>query len=88
MLLVEGYERSRYAYVSISHIFTEHSNIRQSEIPPLFVESWIYSSALSAVEQCDTWSSSVDLDAKRPAFNAGKAELLELARNQVCTSHV
>ncbi|KAF8831376.1 hypothetical protein HHX47_DHR1000473 [Lentinula edodes] len=55
----------------------------ESEIPPLFVESWIYSSALSAVEQCDTWSSSVDLDAKRPAFNAGKAELLELARNQL-----
>ncbi|KAJ3896581.1 trafficking protein particle complex subunit 10 [Lentinula edodes] len=55
----------------------------ESEIPPLFVESWIYSSALSAVEQCDAWSSSVDLDAKRPAFNAGKAELLELARNQL-----
>ncbi|KAJ3796702.1 trafficking protein particle complex subunit 10 [Lentinula aff. detonsa] len=55
----------------------------ESEIPPLFVESWIYSSALSAVDQCDTWGSKVDLDAKRPAFNAGKAELLELGRNQL-----
>ncbi|KAJ3845286.1 trafficking protein particle complex subunit 10 [Lentinula raphanica] len=55
----------------------------ESEIPPLFVESWIYSSALSAVDQCDSWGSKVDLDAKRPAFNAGKAELVELARNQL-----
>ncbi|KAJ4488048.1 trafficking protein particle complex subunit 10 [Lentinula aciculospora] len=55
----------------------------ESEIPPFFIESWIYSSALSAVDQCDTWGSKVDLDAKRPAFNSGKAELLELARNQL-----
>ncbi|KAF5391403.1 hypothetical protein D9757_001971 [Collybiopsis confluens] len=55
----------------------------ESEIPPFFVEAWEYSSALSVVDQVDAWSANTDLDARRPAFNAGKAELLELARNQL-----
>jgi trafficking protein particle complex subunit 10 len=54
-------------------------------LPKFFIESWIYSSAMSAVEQCDTWASRLTLDGPKLAtFNAGKGELLELARNQVC----
>lgn len=56
----------------------------QITLPPFFVESWAYSSALSVVEQCDLWSSALTMEGnKLAAFNAGKGELLELARNQV-----
>ncbi|KIK59816.1 hypothetical protein GYMLUDRAFT_261811 [Collybiopsis luxurians FD-317 M1] len=64
-------------------VFGRRLREAESEIPPFFVESWIYSSALTVVDQVDAWSANTDLDAKRPAFNAGKAELLELARNQL-----
>lgn len=59
-------------------------------IPAFFVESWTYSSALSVVEQCDTWANTLKLESVALAsFNAGKGELLELARNQVsfCSRH-
>ncbi|KAF7978139.1 hypothetical protein HWV62_1583 [Athelia sp. TMB] len=56
----------------------------EDTLPEFFVESWIYSSALSVVEQCDTWTQ--ELQPGKPSqdtFNAGKGELLELARNQL-----
>lgn len=56
----------------------------QETIPEFFVESWTYSSALSVVDQCDTWAAALSLQgSKLSTFNAGKGELLELARNQV-----
>ncbi|CAK5277454.1 unnamed protein product, partial [Mycena citricolor] len=56
----------------------------EETIPQSFVESWTYCSALSVVEQCDTWAEHQKLEgAKLNAFNAGKGELLELARLQL-----
>ncbi|KAJ7285957.1 trafficking protein particle complex subunit 10 [Mycena rebaudengoi] len=56
----------------------------EEPIPEFFVESWTYSSALSVVEQCDIWAASLNMQGpKLAAFNAGKGELLELARNQL-----
>ncbi|KAK7014963.1 trafficking protein particle complex subunit 10 [Favolaschia claudopus] len=53
-------------------------------LPEYFVESWIYSSALSVVDQCDTWAAGLNLQgAMLSTFNAGKGELLELARHQL-----
>jgi hypothetical protein len=57
----------------------------QVNLPNFFVESWTYSSALSVVEQCDIWAADLKLEGPIvTTFNAGKGELLELARNQVC----
>lgn len=48
------------------------------------MESWIYSSALNVVDECEKWAELFDLDASSSAsFNAVKGELLELARIQV-----
>lgn len=56
----------------------------QGTLPHFFIESWIYSSALSTVEQCDLWAKDLTLDgATLVTFNASKADLLELARSQV-----
>ncbi|TFK43010.1 trafficking protein particle complex subunit 10 [Crucibulum laeve] len=53
-------------------------------LAPFFIQSWKYSSALSVVEQCDKWVTTYKLEsAKTPAFNAGKGELLEIARTQL-----
>ncbi|KAF8275107.1 trafficking protein particle complex subunit 10 [Lactarius quietus] len=53
-------------------------------LPPYFIESWTYSSALSALEQADIWASNIKLEGiTLNHFNACKAELLELARNQL-----
>ncbi|KAG7452626.1 uncharacterized protein BT62DRAFT_939661 [Guyanagaster necrorhizus] len=58
----------------------------EETLPLHFVESWIYSSALSVVEKCDAWHSSLKVDQKKLAsFYAGKGELLELARSQLDT---
>jgi hypothetical protein len=59
-------------------------DITKTSLPLFFVESWIYSSALSVVEQCDSWSSEFSITGpKLNAFNAAKGELLELACSQV-----
>ncbi|CAA7265369.1 unnamed protein product [Cyclocybe aegerita] len=56
----------------------------ESTLPPLFIEAWIYSAALSAVEQCNIWETSLKTQATKAApANAGKAELLDLARSQL-----
>ncbi|KAH9048160.1 trafficking protein particle complex subunit 10 [Lactarius hengduanensis] len=53
-------------------------------LPPYFIESWTYSSALSALEQADTWAGNIKLEGiALNQFNACKAELFELARNQL-----
>lgn len=56
----------------------------QNTLPEHFVESWVYSSSLSVVEQCDTWAQELQPQSvSQDGFNAGKGELTELARNQV-----
>ena len=58
--------------------------IPQNTLPPFFIESWIYSSALSVVDQSDEWAKNLTLEkAALSSFNAAKGELLELARHQV-----
>ena len=54
----------------------------QSTLPPLFVEAWVYSSALSVIEQCTTWSTDFKLEASKSG-SAGKGQLLDVARSQV-----
>ncbi|OBZ75937.1 Trafficking protein particle complex subunit 10 [Grifola frondosa] len=55
----------------------------EDTLPRFFIESWQYSSALSVVEQCDTWVSSLELSKPTLAsFNATKGELVEHARHQ------
>ncbi|KAF5386686.1 hypothetical protein D9615_001912 [Tricholomella constricta] len=56
----------------------------EATLPQFFVESWIYSSALSVVGYCDNWASGFSIaGAKLNSFNAAKGELLELARTQL-----
>jgi trafficking protein particle complex subunit 10 len=75
--------------VSVSGLCTDSVNlcsIRSAQVilPPYFIESWIYSSALSAIEQTDVWAKDIKLEGiTLNQYNACKAELFELARNQV-----
>ncbi|KAF8212360.1 trafficking protein particle complex subunit 10 [Mycena galopus ATCC 62051] len=56
----------------------------EKTLPEFFVESWTYSSALSVVDQCDAWAATPGLQGSMlSTFNAGKGELLELARKQL-----
>ncbi|PPQ67646.1 hypothetical protein CVT25_012674 [Psilocybe cyanescens] len=64
----------------------QHLREVESTLPPLFIESWIYSSALSAVEQINNWITSFKIDATKSApANAGKGELLDISRSQLDT---
>jgi trafficking protein particle complex subunit 10 len=65
--------------LSIAHVYTF-----QDELPPYFIESWVYSSALSVVDHCDGLGASRNYDgAEMLVFCAMKGQLLELARDQV-----
>ncbi|KAJ7273596.1 trafficking protein particle complex subunit 10 [Mycena haematopus] len=76
-------EVSRKAAAFLGAFGRRLSEIEES-IAEFFVESWIYSSALSVVDQCDTWAATLSLQGSMlSTFNAGKGELLELARNQL-----
>ncbi|EIW60047.1 uncharacterized protein TRAVEDRAFT_164477 [Trametes versicolor FP-101664 SS1] len=56
----------------------------EDTLPPCFIESWIYSSALSVVDQCDEWARPLELGkAALAPFSAAKGELVELARHQL-----
>ncbi|KAG2157362.1 trafficking protein particle complex subunit 10 [Suillus clintonianus] len=56
----------------------------EARLPEYFIESWIFSSALSVVNQCDTWAPPTELDGIQLArFSASKGELLELAKTQL-----
>ncbi|KAI6005747.1 trafficking protein particle complex subunit 10 [Pisolithus albus] len=57
----------------------------EKALPEHFVESWIFSSALSVVDQCDSWASSwPELEGVVLArYSANKGELLELAKSQL-----
>ncbi|KAI0647217.1 trafficking protein particle complex subunit 10 [Trametes meyenii] len=71
---------------TVSFLTTIARTLRDVEdtLPPFFVESWIYSSTLSVVDQCDEWAHSLELGKNALAsFNAAKGELIELARHQL-----
>ncbi|KAF8968386.1 trafficking protein particle complex subunit 10 [Flammula alnicola] len=56
----------------------------ESTLPPLFIEAWTYSAALSAVEHCNEWATTFKIEGSKSAsVNAGKGELLDLARSQL-----
>ncbi|KAG1827035.1 trafficking protein particle complex subunit 10 [Suillus subaureus] len=56
----------------------------EAKLPEYFIESWIFSSALSVVDQCDMWAPATELDGIQLArFSASKGELLELAKTQL-----
>ncbi|KAI0736997.1 trafficking protein particle complex subunit 10 [Fomitopsis betulina] len=56
----------------------------EETLPEFFIESWIYSSALSVVEMCDTWVGSAGLSkASLARYCALKGELMELAQQQL-----
>ncbi|KAI0288169.1 trafficking protein particle complex subunit 10 [Russula brevipes] len=64
--------------------FGSHLREASATLPSNFIESWMYSSALSAVEQADVWANEFELEGiVLNQFNACKGELLELARNQL-----
>jgi hypothetical protein len=53
-------------------------------LPEFFIESWLYNSALSVIDQCDEWifTSKVE-ESQLLGHYAVKGELLELAQMQV-----
>lgn len=56
----------------------------EAKLPEYFIESWIFSSALSVIDQCDTWAFTTELDGIQLArFSASKGELVELAKSQL-----
>ncbi|KAH7889469.1 trafficking protein particle complex subunit 10 [Phlebopus sp. FC_14] len=72
---------------AIMFLSTFGRRLREVEptLPEYFVESWIFSSALSVVDQCDKWASSwPDIEGVALArYSASKGELIELARSQL-----
>lgn len=52
-------------------------------LPAFFVESWVYSSALSVVDHCEAWASADAAITASAPFSAIRGELLDLARSQV-----
>ncbi|KAH7923870.1 hypothetical protein BV22DRAFT_1113164 [Leucogyrophana mollusca] len=69
-----------------SFLATFARRLREVEaiLPEYFVESWVFSSALSVVDQCETWASALALEGSSLArFSASKGELLELAKSQL-----
>ncbi|KAI0636805.1 trafficking protein particle complex subunit 10 [Trametes polyzona] len=71
---------------TVSFLTTMARTLREVEntLPPFFIESWIYSSALSVVDQCDEWARPFELNkSAQAAFSAAKGELVELARHQL-----
>ncbi|KAI0053990.1 hypothetical protein FA95DRAFT_1529824 [Auriscalpium vulgare] len=60
--------------------------LREVEIilPRHFIEAWTYSSALSAIEQTETWARETSPEGPSSStYHASRAELLELARSQL-----
>ncbi|KAI1794522.1 trafficking protein particle complex subunit 10 [Ganoderma leucocontextum] len=69
---------------SFISIFSRTLRDVENTLPPFFIESWIYSSALSVADQADEWAKKLTLEKTAlSSFNAAKAELLELARHQL-----
>ncbi|GJJ15396.1 hypothetical protein Clacol_009672 [Clathrus columnatus] len=64
--------------------FSQRLKASNASLPPFFIESWVFSSALNVVSECDKWIASSNLDtAATSSVSAAKGELLELARIQL-----
>ncbi|KIJ69219.1 hypothetical protein HYDPIDRAFT_80628 [Hydnomerulius pinastri MD-312] len=72
---------------AIMFLSTFGRRLREVEpsLPEYFIESWTFSSALSVVDQCDTWTSSwPEMEGVSLArYIASKGELIELAKSQL-----
>ncbi|EIW85047.1 hypothetical protein CONPUDRAFT_47585 [Coniophora puteana RWD-64-598 SS2] len=71
---------------SLTFLGTFGRRLRDTEatLPEYFIESWIFSSALSVVEQIESWAAASRTDSfDSSRLFAAKGELLELARNQL-----
>ncbi|RXW22699.1 hypothetical protein EST38_g3139 [Candolleomyces aberdarensis] len=56
----------------------------EPSFPRFWIESWIYSSAITAVEQCAAWQRLYDPEnIDKMAVDSGNGELLDLARSQL-----
>lgn len=56
----------------------------KSSLPLNFLESWVYTSCMNVVEECEELAPLSGFDPVTfPPFNAAKAELLDLARSQL-----
>ncbi|KZT44032.1 hypothetical protein SISSUDRAFT_977081 [Sistotremastrum suecicum HHB10207 ss-3] len=70
--------------VNFLGVFGRRLEEARSTLPRFFIESWIYSSSLATVEQCEQWSVKIHMDGPSTAmFNAAKSELLDLALVQL-----
>ncbi len=76
--------RLRSFQVSFPYLINRFARIlSKNELPEYFVESWTYSSALSAIESCEAWKIKNAESSQVTKFSAARGELLELARLQV-----
>jgi len=60
------------------------ANKEQDSLPELFIESWIYSSAMSVLAASDGWNTKDSDSSQALKLSVAKGELFELARTQVC----
>jgi hypothetical protein len=76
-------EICRRAQIFIS-TFGRAIKMHQSNVGEQFLESWIFSSCMSVVNECEELAPLTSMDDYNIiAFNAARGELLDLARKQV-----
>lgn len=77
---VEICRRAQIFISTFSRAIKEH----QANVGEYFLESWIFSSCMSVVNECEELAPLTSMDSPNTiAFNAAKGELLDLARKQV-----
>ncbi|KAF0436082.1 Trafficking protein particle complex subunit 10 [Gigaspora margarita] len=77
---VEICRRAQLFISTFGRTIKEH----QANVGEHFLESWIYSSCMSVVSECEELAPLTSLDeSTSSAFNAAKGELLDLARKQL-----
>ncbi|PKC75818.1 hypothetical protein RhiirA1_436013 [Rhizophagus irregularis] len=77
---VEICRRAQIFISTFSRAIKEH----QANVGEYFLESWIFSSCMSVVNECEELAPLTSMDSPNTiAFNAAKGELLDLARKQL-----
>ncbi|KAI9571283.1 hypothetical protein HD554DRAFT_2169127 [Boletus coccyginus] len=86
-LLSKLCQPSEICWRAFTFLSTFGRRLREVEpsLSECFIESWTFSSALSVLDQCDSWASSwPEMDAQALArYSARKGELIELAKSQL-----
>ncbi|KAF8559837.1 hypothetical protein OG21DRAFT_1453301 [Imleria badia] len=86
-LLSKMCQPSEICWKAFTFLSTFGRHLREVEpsLPEYFIESWTFSSALSVLDQCDSWTSLwPEMDAQPLArYSARKGELIELAKSQL-----